>query len=101
MCEVQRKAPFPNCDKTTTTLLTTSICSLAYPVVLIEVEEVKCRALIDTGTGASYASSTLMNHIKKPKSKPKQKNRNFNDHKFKKNEDKFCKNSGHQLRVWL
>ena len=53
------------CDKTTTTLLTTTSCSITYPVVLIEIKEVKCRALMDTGAGASYASSTLMNHINK------------------------------------
>ena len=53
------------CDKTTTTLLTTSCWSVTYPVVLIETEGVKCRTLIDTGAGASYASSTLINHINK------------------------------------
>ena len=53
------------CDKTTTTLLTTSSCSVTHPVVLIEIEGVKCRDLIDTEAGASYASSTLINHINK------------------------------------
>ena len=51
--------------KLTTTMLTTSSCSVTYPVVLIEIEGVKCRALIDTGAGASYTSSTLINHINK------------------------------------
>ena len=31
-----------------------------YPVVIIEVEGVKCRALLDTGAGSSYASATLI-----------------------------------------
>ena len=53
------------CDKTTTTLSTTRSCSEAYPVVLIDIEGVKCRALIDTAAGASYASNALINYINK------------------------------------
>ena len=49
-------------DKTTTTLLTTSSCSVTCPVGLIEIEGVKCRALIDTG---ARVSSTFTNHINK------------------------------------
>ena len=52
-------------DKLTTTMLTTSSCSVTYPLVLIEIEGVKCHALIDTRAGASYTSSTLINHINK------------------------------------
>ena len=55
----------PTCDKTTTTLLATSSCSVTYPVVLIEIEGVKCRTLIYIGTRASYASSTLVNNYNK------------------------------------
>ena len=33
---------------------------MVYPVVIIEIEEVKCRALLDTGAGSSYASATLI-----------------------------------------
>ena len=70
------------CDKTTTTLLTTSSCSVTYSVVLIKIEGVKCRALIDTGAGASYALSTLINHINKKTNPNRNKeNRNFNEHK--------------------
>ncbi len=36
-----------------------------YPVVVVEVEGIKCRALLDTGSGNSYVSSTLMNLTKK------------------------------------
>jgi hypothetical protein len=40
---------------------------VAYPVVVVEIEGVKCRALLDTGSGSSFASSTLLNTIgKKP-----------------------------------
>ncbi len=39
--------------------------SVIYPVVVIEVEGIKCRALLDTGSGNSYVSSTLMNLTKK------------------------------------
>ena len=37
---------------------------VTYPVVVVEVNVVKCRALLDTGAGSSYASSTLINHIR-------------------------------------
>ena len=36
---------------------------VTHPVVAIEVEGVKCRALIDTGTGGSYASSKLISRL--------------------------------------
>ena len=40
---------------------------VVYPVVVVEIEGVKCRALLDTGSGSSFASSTLLNTIgKKP-----------------------------------
>ena len=46
--------------KTPNFLLTTT-----YPLVIIDIEGIKCRALIDTGAGASYASSTLIDRINK------------------------------------
>ena len=47
-------------------MLPTTGTSLAtYQVLAIEVEGVKCRALIDTGAGSSYASSNLINKINK------------------------------------
>ena len=51
------------CDKTITTLLTTSSCFVTYTVVLIDIEGVKCQALIDTRAGAFYVSSTFTSHI--------------------------------------
>lgn len=38
--------------------------SVCYPVVLVEVNGIKCRALLDTGAGSSYASSALIDSIK-------------------------------------
>ena len=38
--------------------------SVIYPVVVVEVEGIKCRALLDTGSGNSYVS-LLMNLTKK------------------------------------
>ena len=34
-----------------------------YPVVVVDVEEVRCRALLDTGAGSSYASATLLDRV--------------------------------------
>ena len=46
-------------------LLTTNTSLVTYPVLVIEVEGIKCRALIDTGAGSSYASSKLISKINK------------------------------------
>ena len=45
------------CKKGSNVLLTTSTSHMTYPVVVIEVEGVKCRALIDTGPESPYVSS--------------------------------------------
>lgn len=34
-----------------------------YPVVVVEVNGIKCRALLDTGAGSSYASSAILDHL--------------------------------------
>ena len=39
--------------------------SVIYPVVVVEVEGVRCPALLDPGSGNSYVSFTLMNFTKK------------------------------------
>ena len=36
-----------------------------YPVVVVEVEGIKCRALLDTGAGSSYASAALLDRLPK------------------------------------
>ena len=54
------------CTKEQKPLLTTTESSdipLAYPVVVVNVEGVKCRALLDTGAGSSYASAALLNRL--------------------------------------
>ena len=46
-------------------LLATNTSLITYPVLVIEVEGLKRRALIDTGAGSSYVSSNLINKINK------------------------------------
>ncbi len=38
--------------------------SVCYPVVVVEVNGIRCCALLDTGAGSSYSSSALINEIK-------------------------------------
>ena len=38
--------------------------AVIYPVVVVKVEGVKCRALLDTGAGSSYASAALLNQVR-------------------------------------
>jgi len=41
---------------------------VVYPVVVVYVDGIKCRALLDTGAGSSYASAYLLDMLdKKPK----------------------------------
>ena len=42
---------------------------VTYPVVIVEVEGIKCRALLDTGAGSSYASAALLDRLPKRESK--------------------------------
>ena len=37
-----------------------------YPVVIVLINVIKCRALLDTGIGSSYISSTTANLLRKP-----------------------------------
>ena len=53
------------CEKGSNMLHTTNTSLVTYPVLVIEVEGVKCRALIDTGAGSSYASYKLISKINK------------------------------------
>ena len=55
-------------------MLTTSIGSVTYPLIVIKVEGIICRALIDSGSGSSYVSAVLASKInKKPKKKEPKK----------------------------
>ena len=55
------------CDKNieSTPNLSTAEQNVIYPIVMVKVNGIKCRALLDTGSGSSYASSTLIKRIKK------------------------------------
>lgn len=57
------------CDKVTRTpSLATTQDPVIYPTVMVQVNGVKCLALLDTGAGSSYASNTLINRLSlKPK----------------------------------
>ena len=63
----------PSTETINSTLLKTATNAskpVLYPVVIVEVEAIKCCAFIDTGAGRSYASSTLLGTIKaQPKKK--------------------------------
>lgn len=39
--------------------------SVTYPVVVVEIGGIKCRALLDTGAGSSYASAALLDRMGK------------------------------------
>lgn len=54
------------CDKEPQQLLLTTFeDEVIYPVVVVNVNEITCRALLDTGAGSSYASATLVKHLGK------------------------------------
>ena len=46
---------------------------MVYPVVLVEVDGIRCRALLDTGAGSSYASETLINKLNRKPDRKEQK----------------------------
>ena len=46
-------------------LVATGKSSVTYPVVVVEVCGIRCRALLDTGAGNSYASAALLGRIGK------------------------------------
>ena len=63
----QRKHHTSICDQSKNPLMTASCDEnrlVCYPVVVVEVNGVKCRALLDTGAGSSYASGALINMLK-------------------------------------
>ena len=73
--DCRRKSGCQNCHKRHHTSLcekepeqifvATGKGSVIYPVVVVEAEGVKCRALLDTGAGSSYASEALLDRLKK------------------------------------
>ena len=44
-------------------ILATGGGQVVYPVVVVEVDGFRCRALLDTGTGSSYVSTTLISKL--------------------------------------
>ena len=46
-------------------MIATSVADSAviHPVAVVEVQGVKCRALLDTGAGSSYASAALLDRL--------------------------------------
>ena len=46
-------------------MLATGEGSVIYPVVVVFVDGIKCRALLDTGAGSSYASTALIERLNK------------------------------------
>ena len=45
-------------------MLVTTEANLTYPVAIIKVSGVKCRALLDTGSGSSYISESFIDLLK-------------------------------------
>ena len=43
--------------------MTTNDNHATYPLTITDIEDIKSRALIDAGAGASYVSSTLVDRI--------------------------------------
>ena len=67
------------CDKNGDPAMTTTkreipnTREVIHPVVVVDIERVKCRALLDTGAGSSYVSSTLVKLLKKKPSTTERK----------------------------
>ena len=55
------------CDRgiTEQMLVATGDSAVTYPVVVVNVKGIKCRALLDTGAGSSYASAALLDRLRK------------------------------------
>ena len=57
------------CEKTSQhqehMLVATGRGAVTYPVVVVNVGGIHCRALLDTGAGSSYASAALLNRLRK------------------------------------
>ena len=51
------------CEKADTLLVASSSESAIYPVVVVHVKGVRCRALLDTAAGSSYISSAMVRYL--------------------------------------
>ena len=45
-------------------MMYTAEASVTYPIIVVEINGIRCRALLDTGAGSSYVSSGLIKHLK-------------------------------------
>ena len=54
-------------------LLATAEGAVIYPVVVVDVDGIKCRALLDTGAGSYYASAALIKRLGKQPSRMEHK----------------------------
>ena len=55
-------------------MLVTTETNVTYPVAIIKVNGVKCRALLDTGSGSSYVSESFIDLLKKIQQEKRTKN---------------------------
>ena len=60
---VERNIILPCVKKTDTLLIASSSESVIYPVVVVRVKGVRCRAMLDTAAGSSYISSAMVRHL--------------------------------------
>ena len=51
-------------DETSELVLASAESSVIYPVVIIIVNSIKCRALLETGSGSFYASEAIIDLLK-------------------------------------
>ena len=67
LCQICQKRHHTSiCDRLGDQLMTATLVgksAVIYPVVVVEVKGVKCRALLDTGAGSSYASAALIDRL--------------------------------------
>ena len=63
----KRKHPTSICEKNQNVVLNTNErnTSVTYAVIIISVDGIKCRTLLDTGAGSSYISSTIVKKLNK------------------------------------
>ena len=57
------------CVKNENVLLTTNNNACTYSLVIVNMQGIKCHALVDTGAGASNVSSTIISYIKQKTNK--------------------------------
>ena len=77
------------CDKSLSTsaepLLTTTENNVIYPVAIVKINGVKCQALLDRGSGSSYASENLLDYLKiNPTRKEIKTNKTLNKFNYQK-----------------